>query len=147
MGDWRVASIVAVVALAAAAPAPAADPVQTLRGKWTADMVAVVTDSAIYKSLPPDEQKKMLEEWKAAPAVTYEFTEKGVVMNPGDGKLQTFTYTVLKREGARLTLNFVAKREDGSEDNDENDVEVVGPNTLKLSKKGEEGVLTLRRVE
>ena len=30
---------------------------------------------------------------------------------------------------------------------DENDVEVVGPETLKLSKKGEDGALTLRRVK
>jgi hypothetical protein len=147
MSDWRVGSIVALVALAAAAPAAAADPVQTLRGKWKADMVAVVTDSAGYKSLPPDEQKKMLEEWKSAPAPTYEFTEKTVVMNPGDGKLLTFSYTVLKKEGPRLTLEFVKKREDGTTDSDENDIEVVGPKTLKLSKKGEDGVLTLRRVE
>jgi hypothetical protein len=147
MNDRRVASILAAVALAAAAAVAAADPVQTLRGKWRADMVAVVTDSAAYKSLPPDEQKKMLEEWKAAPAPTYEFTDKTVVMNPGDGKLQNFTYTVLKSEGQRLTLEFVSKREDGTEDADENEVEVVGPKTLKLSKKGEDGVLTLRRVE
>jgi hypothetical protein len=147
MSDRRVGSIVAVVALAVAAPVAAADSVQTLRGKWKADMVAVVTDSAGYKSLPPEEQKKMLEEWKSAPAPTFEFTEKTVVMNPGDGKPLTFTYTVLKSEGPKLTLKFVRKREDGTEDSDENDVEVVGPKTLKLSKKGEDGLLTLRRVE
>jgi hypothetical protein len=147
MNDRRVASIVAVVALTAAAPASPADPVPTLRGKWKADMVAVTKESAVYKSLPPDEQKKMLEEWKSAPAPAYEFTDKTVVMDAGDGKPRTFTYTVLKSEGSRLTVKFVTKREDGTEDSDENDIEVVEPNTLKLSKKGEDGVLTLRRVK
>jgi hypothetical protein len=148
MNDRRVAPILAVVVLAAALPVSGADAVQTLKGKWKADMEAVTRDSAIYKSLPPDEQKKMLEEWKSAPAVVYEFTDKTVVMSPGgDSKPQTFTYTVLKSEGSKLTLKFVAQREDGTEDSDDTDVEVAGPDTLKLTKKGEDGVLTLRRVK
>jgi hypothetical protein len=136
MNDRRVASLLAVLALGAAAPVAAGDPVQTLRGKWKADMVAVTKESAVYKSLPPDEQKKMLEEWKSAPAPGFEFTDKTVVMTHGDGKPQTFTYTVLKSEGSRLSLKFVTKREDGTEDSDEN-----------VSKKGEDGALTLVRVK
>jgi hypothetical protein len=147
MSNRSVTSILAVVVLSAALPVRSADLARTLPGKWQADMVATTRDSAVYKELAPDDQKKLLEEWKNAPAVVYEFTDKTVVMKSGDSKPDNFSYTVLKAQGSKLALRFVSKREDGTEQADDNDVEIVDPDTLKISKKGEDGVVTLRRMK
>jgi hypothetical protein len=147
MSNRSVTSILALAVMAAAVPVRSAELSKTLPGKWQADMVATTKDSAVYKELPPEGQKQLLEEWKNAPAVVYEFTDKTVVMKSGDSPPQNFAYTVLKTEGSKLALRFVLKLADGTEQGDDTDVEVVDANTIKLSKKGEDGVVTLRRMK
>jgi hypothetical protein len=146
MSHLRAASMLGIVVLSAA-PAPCADPARALLGKWQADMVATTRDSAVYKEMSPEDQKKLLEEWKNAPAVVYEFSDKTVTMKSGDDPPQHLSYTVLEARDAKLRLRFVVKGPDGSDENDDTDVEISGPDTLKLSKQGEGGVVTLRRMK
>jgi hypothetical protein len=136
-----------LVLLALAATAAAADPAQTVRGKWKADMVATLKESAMYKTMPEGARKKMLEDMAAAPAFLFEFTDKTIVTSNGDAPPDTASYKVVRTEGKVVAIQVTSRKKDGTDLTEDTDVEVLGPDTIKLSKKGDDMVLFLDRVK
>lgn len=148
MNVRRVAVTVGVLVMAVSAVSLAADLARTMRGKWKADMVATLTASAMYKKMPAGAQQHMLEEMKKAPDFLFEFTDTTIVSTNGDAPPDNATYKVVKTEGKVIAIQITSKKKDGTDITEDTDVEVVDPDSIKLSKKGDDDmVLILHRVK
>lgn len=145
MNVRRAASLMGLLVIASAAAA--ADLAQTVHGKWKADMVATLKESAMYKKMPEDAQKKMLADMASAPAFVFEFQDKAIVTTNGDAAPETASYKVLKAEGKVLTIQVTSKKKDGTDHTEDTDVELLGADTIKLSNKNDDMVLFLNRVK
>src|SRR5262245_25984426 len=139
----RAASMLGALMLVAAASAPAADLATTVQGKWKADMVATIKESDMFKQLPPDAQKAMLERAALARVSFFEITAKTMVWMMGGKPPEKLTYKVLRAEGQVLAIRFTGKK-GGPE---ETELEVLDADSMRMGKKGGEMAVVLRRVE
>jgi hypothetical protein len=145
MNVRRAASLMGVLVIASAAAA--ADLAQTVHGKWKADMVATLKQSAMYKNMPEGAQKKMLDDMANAPAFVFEFTDKTIVTTNGEAAPETATYKVVKTAGKVLTIQVTSKKKDGTDHTEDTDIELLGADAIKLSNKSDDMVLFLNRVK
>lgn len=143
----RLASVAAVLVLVTG-PALAGDLAKTIRGKWKTDMVATLKASEMYQKMPAKAQEEMVKQMGDAPAFLFEFTADTIVATAGDAPPDTAHYKILKSDARTLALEVVSKKQDGTEAREDTSVELLDADSLKISKKGDEGkALILHRVK
>jgi hypothetical protein len=141
----RALLLVAMFALATAPALMAGDLAKSMQGKWKADMAATVKESGAFKSMSPEEQKKMLEQM-APPGILLEFTDTTAVVKAGDEPAETAAYTITKTEGRTLHLDVLVKK-DGQDRHEVMAMEIVDADNARMSRIGEDFVLVLHRVK
>ena len=142
----RLPSVAAALVLVAG-PALAGDLAKTIQGKWRADMVATLKASAMYQGMSAKAQQDMVKQMGDAPAFLFEFTGETIVARSGNAPADTAHYKVLKSDARTLALEVVSKKEDGTEVREDTDVELVDSDSIKITKKGDEQALILRRIK
>lgn len=140
---WMVVLCAALAARAGAESLP-----KEMQAKWTVDKAAVIKALPSYAALPPDKQKEMLTQAEQQmPEMSVEFTGGKVLFGVASAPPQEATYRVLGIEKGVVRLEITSKSPDGKEDTDETNAELLGADTLKLTKKGEDAVLLFQRVK
>lgn len=139
----------ALIAVALAGPAAAKDLSEGLIGRWNVDKEAAVEAGAPpeYKAASPEKKKEMLAQAvKGVPDMTFEFTADTISADMGSGEPQVATYKVTKVVKSTVYFDALAKTAP-AKGADPMYAEFTDPDTLRLSKVGDEVVLLLRRAK
>ena len=147
-GTMRRVMVAALTLCALAAPVLAGELAEGLRGRWAADKVALfeMTAPPVYKLASPEKKKEMLAQaMKDVPDLGFEFTAETLTANMG-GEPQVASYKVTRTEKSTVYFDAIAQKEPDKAA-EHMYAEFIDDDTIKLSKVGDEMILTLKRAK
>jgi hypothetical protein len=141
------ANMVAVLALALAAPAMAKDLASGLTGSWAVDATEIFEASAppFYKMATPEKKKEILADaMKSMGPMSVDITATTASIKAGTHEPEVAAFKVIKQDKTTVWADFTTQ-EKGKPSVDKYTFVFVDANTVKMTKEGDPAALLLKR--